>query len=260
MLQDCHWHNVNLELIANGPFTVLLRNMVMDGGALIIRNVSDTTSTSSTVVVEDSVIACTECLRVYAAAQVLSHVHVVVTSSIFRATQSAVTLSAVRVEHSSITVRNSSIEAQCSGACEAVSAEATVVLNVSIHSFSTRISTVAAGGSASSMSIAPNSPSGYIATNVIISNLVLYASACNVTATGVTSSAAVGFAVSPDTSTSIVNATNVILYGSACRVTASGANSVAALGFASCGYRVPSVLTATNLTVYASACTVTATG
>ena len=58
-----------------------------------------------------------------------------------------------------------------------------------------------------------------------------------------------------------MNATNVILYGSACRVSAAGASSsVAAVGFASYVYRNPSVLTATNFTVYASACTVTATG
>ena len=64
----------------------------MDAGALTIKNVSDTTSTASTVSVEGSTIVGADCLRVYGAAQVLSRVHVVVTSSTFLATQSAVTL------------------------------------------------------------------------------------------------------------------------------------------------------------------------
>ena len=261
ILQNCHWSKVNLVLIANGPFTVILRNIVMDAGALTIKNVSDTTSTASTVSVEGSTIVGADCLRVYGAAQVLSRVHVVVTSSTFLATQSAVTLSAARVEHSSITVRNSQIEVQCSSAaCEAVSADATVVVNVSISSFSSRISTVATGGSSTSMGVAPYSSSSYIGTSLNLSNLVLFASASNVTATGTTSAIAVGFAVSRDASAAIVNAANVILYGSACRVTANAAISAAALGFASYVFRFPSVLIATNFTVYASACTVAAIG
>ena len=293
VLEDCRWLNVSLELVAQGQFAVVMRNIHMEGGSLTVRSAS-TTAVASTISVQNSTfVGCAECVCVKAAGQVLSLVHLTVDSSTIRATRSAVSLKGTRIEHSSITVRDSIVEAQCSGPCEVASVAAADLFNVSIFGFSSRITSASKGSpstctglsffDAASTNIVAKSIricawgciitatgehavasmgfASYGMSNIIATDIAVCASGCVIAASGKHSIASMGFASYGDTfRTTPITATDVALNASRCLVTASGENSVASMGFASYGTALIPSINATGVAVCAHRCTVTATG
>ena len=257
VLQSCHWRNVKIEFRADGPFAVVLRNIVMDGGSIMINSASAAGGPDSTISVYDSsFVGCTECVSVHATTLVLSHVHLSVISSTLLATQSAASLKAPqRVEASSITVRDSRIEAQCSSQCDAASIDAIEAISVTIHSTSSNIVAKTTSGPSSSMGMASPTP-------LNLQSVSVNAEGCNVTATGTQPVACMGFAAAPysNKGDSSIIATDVALHASGSKVSAVGSDCVACMGFASLSSLHVSSVNASNATVHASDCMLSAAG
>ena len=258
VLQNCQWRNVSLELVTHGPFVIVLSNIQMDGGALTIATEASATAAPSAISLQNStLVACTDCLHVHATTLLASCVHITVSSSTVYATRSALSLAATRVEHCSMTIRDSNIQAQCSGQCGAAVVETRQAVNVSMRAISSNIMATSRDSSSSSMSF--SSVLSVSSATINATNVTVQASACNVTAIGSSAATAMGFASYSSSNSSTVFAANVMISASRCTLIVTASTSVACLGFASLS-RDRSAITATNIVVYALECNATASG
>ena len=261
LLERCRWANVDVQLLADGPFVVLLRDVQLVGGSLTIvvsGGMNGTTIESVLMLQSSTLINCSKCFCVSSASTPLFYVSLIVAHSIIQATESAATLDAPYVRDCSIRVSDSTVEVLSKASALVASAIAAHADNVRIEAANSHVNATTTSDVACSMGFALRT---YGTTTTTANNVTLYATNSSVTATGSYSVASLGFASYSYSGSIITNANNAILFASNSRVTATGGYSAASMGFASYGYSI-STITANDAMLYAgnSNVTVTATG
>ena len=259
LLEKCRWDNVVVQLVADGPFVVVLRDVHLVGGSLTVvvsGGMEEATVGSSLILQSSTLIGCSKCLCVSSASASIYHVDLVVAHSIIQANESAATLDAPYIRDSSIRVTDSTVEVNSQANAVAASAITARADNVRIEAINSNVAATTTNGMACSIGFISNS-SGSTANNA-----TLCSANSSVTATGRIGVASMGFATHSRGGNSAITANNVTLCAANSSVTAVGSDySVASMGFASYSDSAfTSTITANNAMLCATNCTVLATG
>ena len=259
LLENCRWEDVDVQLKADGPFVVVLRDVQLLGGSLTVavnHGVEAATAIRSALIMQSSTLRdCSKCLHVSSMSAPLFHVDLVVAHSTIQATESAVTLAASYIHDCSIRITNSTVEVH--SAAKGVTAASAITSNadnVHIEAINSNIAATTTNGMASSMGFASSS------ITVVANNATLNAVNSTVTATGFSSVASMGFASSNSGTGSTITANNATLFATNSNVTSTGSLSVASMGFASYNYGISSTIIANNASIYTANSRVSATG
>ena len=220
LLEKCRWEGVAVQLLADGPFVVVLRDVQLVGGSLTIvvsGGMEEATVGSALILQNSNLINCSKCLCVSSVSAPLLLVDLVVAHSIIQATESAATLDAPYIRDSSIRVTDSAVEVHSKSNAVVASALTTRADNVHIEAINSTVSATAASGMACSM--------GFTNSTISANNVTLYATNSTVTATGSNSVASLGIA-SYSGSISTTATSHLTLFVANSNVRATGIYSV----------------------------------
>ena len=194
LLEKCRWENVDVQLLADGPFVVLLRDVQLVGGSLTIavnRSSEEGTTVESSLTLQSStLINCSKCLCVSSASASLSHVVLVVAHSTIQATESAATLDAPYVHDCSIRVSDSTVEVRSKANALVASAITGHADNVRIEASNSNVKATTTNGETSAMTCSIGF--ALFSYSTTANNVTLYAANSKLTATGGYSAASMG--------------------------------------------------------------------
>ena len=181
LLESCRWENVDVQLLTDGPFVVVLRDVQLFGGSLTVsvnHGVEATTVIRSALILQSTTLSrCSKCLCVSSESAPLLHIDLLVAHSTIHASESAVTLSAPYISDSSISIANSTVEVHSTvTGVTAASAITPHADNVRIEAVNSNVVAATTNDIASSMGFA-----SYSSTSCAITanNATLYAASSN---------------------------------------------------------------------------------
>ena len=261
VLEKCRWGNVGVQLVADGPFVVVLRDVHLVGGSLTVvvsGGMEGATVGSSLILQNSTLIDCSKCLCLSSASAPLFHVDLVVADSIIQGTESAATLDAPYIRDSSIRVTDSIVEVHSQANAVAASANTARADSVRIEAINSNVAATTTNGMACSMGFASYSKSG--SSTITANNATLFSANSIVIARGTTCVASMGFASYSSISSSKITVSNATLYSAYSNVTASGSDSVASMAFTSSSGTSTSTITVNNATLFSASSNATASG